>query len=87
MDGNKWNNGDKLKELVSGLEGVVMVVAFYSTGCIHYGLAPTKTNKDGTLIDWEWIDQSRLELVKKEAVKFSIEEKNPSGPFPSGPQA
>ena len=85
MDGNKWTNGDLLKDQVTGLEGVVMVVAFYSTGCTHYGLQSKKL-QDGLPQKWEWVDQSRLVLVKRGDIKFHIEETRPSGPFPSGPE-
>jgi len=77
--------GDILREKVSGFEGVVMVRAEYSTGCIHYGLLSQKL-KDGNPQDWHWFDQSRLESVKSKVVTFEIPEGTTSGPFPSGPQ-
>lgn len=80
----KYENGDVLKDKVTGLQGVVMVRAEYSTGCHHYGIQSQKEVNDG-LPDWHWLDQSRLELVKKNAVKFEIPEGTTSGPFPSGP--
>lgn len=86
MQGNKWNSGDLLKDEVTGLEGIVMVVAFYATGCIHYGLQQRKTKEDGTVPDWQWIDQSQLKLKKKGVVQFGGIEQKPSGPSPKGPQ-
>lgn len=80
----KYENGDILKDKVTGLEGVVMVRAEYSTGCHHYGLQP-QVVKEGKSPDWDWLDQSRLELVKKGAVKFGVKNKPTSGAFPSGP--
>ena len=62
-----------------------MVRAEYSTGCIHYGLL-SQSLKDGSPMDWGWIDQSRLELVEREAVTFEVDQTKKSGPFPSGPQ-
>jgi len=79
-------NGDVLKDKVSGFEGVVMVRAEYSTGCIHYGMQ-SQDMKDGEPRDWHWLDQSRLELVKSGVVEFDIIEGSTSGPFPSGPQS
>jgi len=78
--------GDVLKEKVSGFEGVVMVRAEYSTGCIHYGLQSQKL-KDGNPQDWHWFDQSRLELVKRKVIIFEIPEGTTSGAFPAGPEA
>lgn len=80
----KFANGDILKDIVTGFEGAVMVVAFYSTGCVHCGLQSRKLKDDGTFNNWEWFDQSRLELVKKEALVFDVTET--SGPMPTGPQ-
>lgn len=80
-----YENGDTLEDKVSGFEGVVMVRAEYSTGCVHYGLQ-SQAMKDGQPTDWQWLDQSRLELVKSGVVKFVIPEGTTSGPFPSGPQ-
>jgi hypothetical protein len=83
----KFKNGDILKDIVTGLKGVVMVVAHYSTGCIHYGIQEQRVKDDGTLNRWEWLDQSRFVLVEDSAVVFDIDSNMPSGPMPSGPQA
>ncbi len=80
----KFENGDQLKDKVSGFVGIVMVRAEYSTGCIHYGLASEA--KDGNIPEWNWLDQSRVELSKKNVVTFEIPEGTTSGPFPSGPE-
>lgn len=82
----KFANGDLLKDVVTGLEGVVMVVAFYSTGCIHYGLQQQKVNEDGSLPDWHWLDESRLSLTTNSLVTFNTAEDGVSGPMPTGPQ-
>ena len=82
----KFNNGDLLKDRVTGLEGIVMVVAYYSTGCVHCGLQEQRVKDDGTLNDWVWLDQSRLDLVKSSAVVFDIDDNGTSGPSPCGPQ-
>jgi hypothetical protein len=82
----KHENGDVLKDKVSGFEGVVMVRAEYSTGCHRYGLQSMEL-KDGSPQDWYWLDQSRLEFVESSAVTFDIEEGTTSGAFPAGPQS
>jgi len=68
----KFNMNDILQDRVSGFKGQVLGVTKYDTGCTHYGLAPTKVNKDGMLSEWLWFDESRLTLVKK-AVEKSID--------------
>lgn len=82
----KYDNGDFLRDKVTGLEGVVMVRAEYATGCHHYGLSPRKVLDSGAVPDWQWLDQSRLELVESSSVSFAIPENATSGPEPKGPQ-
>jgi hypothetical protein len=40
MQPTKFRMNDILKDRVSGFQGQVLGISFYSTGCIHYGLAP-----------------------------------------------
>jgi hypothetical protein len=87
----KFDVGDLLMEKVTEMEGIVMVMAKYSTGCHHYGLLPRFVKDDKTEPDWTWYDESRLVLVRKGAVCFDEELneaslKKPSGAFPSGPK-
>lgn len=82
----KYEMGDTLKDIVSGYEGIVMVVALYSTGCLHYGLAPTKL-KDNVIGNWEWLDQSRLILVESNTINFKLEHDMYSGALPNPPQS
>lgn len=82
----RFENGDLLRDNVTGLEGIVMVVAHYSTGCIHYGIQQQKVKDDGSVPDWQWLDESRFSLVRHDAVSFNISPEGTSGPMPSGPQ-
>lgn len=82
----KWDNGDLLRDEVTGLEGIVMVRAEYSTGCHHYGLLPRTLNEKGEVKEWHWLDASRLLKVETSAVTFNIEKERTSGAFPSGPE-
>ena len=82
----KFKLGDLLEDKITGFSGVVMVVARYATGCVHMGLQPRKLKEDGTTHSWEWLDQSQLELVTENAVKFNVDQNFPSGPSPKGPQ-
>ena len=82
----KYENGDLLRDKVSGLTGVVMVRAEYSTGCHHYGIQPRTLTKDGETKCWNWLDQSQLELVDKTVISFKVDNTATSGAFPSGPE-
>ena len=82
----KYKNGDLLMDNTTGLTGVVMVVAYYSTGCIHYGIQPRKLKNEGATHDWTWLDESRFSLVESDVVKFDFNPVRTSGPMPNGPQ-
>lgn len=79
-----YSNGDVLRDKVTGFTGVVMVCAAYATGCHHYGIQPQELT-NGKPMDWEWIDQSRLELVSEGVIDFRVGDKRTSGPSPKGP--
>jgi len=83
---NKFKLGSILKDVVTGFEGVVMCVSFYTTGCVHYGLSPRKLKKEGGDPDWTWYDESRLTCAGKH-VKFpGLMQQSRSGPCPTPPK-
>ena len=72
---NKYDIGDLLEEKVTGFQGIVMVIATYSTGCIHYGLCSRqKTNLESEIkeTNWLWFDESRLKLKETNPLDFGI---------------
>ena len=78
----KFQNNDLVQDKITGFKGVVMVCAQYNTGCRHYGLLSRKL-KDGKEAGWNWVDETRLELVKTSVVDLG----SPftSGSMPNGP--
>ena len=76
--------GDKVKDTVTGLEGMVVAKIIYMNGCIQYEIQP-KGLKDGKIIKSAWIDEGQL-IVKKETKKKEDKERPPggSGNVPSG---
>jgi hypothetical protein len=61
---SKFSLKDILKDRITGYKGEVTSIAFYATGCTHYGISPLKLDKDGKIMDYTWLDESRLVLVK-----------------------
>ena len=53
--------GDKVQDVVTGLEGIVTARIEYLTGCKQCGITPAA--KDGKLLDTQYIDHSRLKVV------------------------
>ena len=76
----KFELGILAKEKIAGFEGVITGRAEYLTGCRKYAIQPQKLTKDGKTTDWEWVDESMVEVVKGKGFK-----KDPSGDEPGGP--
>lgn len=71
------NVGDKVKDTITGLEGMAVAKIIYMNGCIQYEVQP-KGLKDGKIIKSAWIDEGQL-IVKKEARKKEDKKRPPGG--------
>ena len=49
-----------MKDVITGLSGVIMARSEFITGCDQYGICDTKLTKDGKRPDWEYFDENRL---------------------------
>ena len=56
----KFELGERVKDVVTGISGVVMARSQFITGCDQYGICDTKPKKDGSRPDWEYFDENRL---------------------------
>ena len=74
----KFELGSKVKEIVSGSQGIVMGRTEYSTGCNTYGIMREGVDKDKKSHEWQWFDENRLKLLKKGVMSFDNDE--PGGP-------
>ena len=61
----KFNNGDKVKDIITDVEGIVTGNVDYITGCKQCLISP----KDN---DASWYDQDRLKLIKKKAIVIDV---------------
>ncbi len=75
----KLSNGDKVQDQVTGFEGIIIGVSRYINGCTQYGVRP-RVDKDGKMVDAEWFDEDRLEVITTQALQL---ESSPTG----GPQS
>jgi len=73
----KFKMNDILKDNTNGMKGKCLGVTFYSTGCIHYGLAPLKPKADGSQPDWFWLDETRVVLVEAAKIKKVVPHSGP----------
>ena len=66
----KFDIGDKLRDKISGFEGIVTAKTEWYNGCKRYRLEPDKLNPEtGGLIEDETFDEDQLEKVRKVKVR------------------
>jgi len=75
----KFENGDEVKDGVSGYKGIIRARADYLTGCNRYGVQGQKM-KDNKPCEWVWFDEMELTLIKSKKVSYS--KMNTGGPLP-----
>lgn len=64
----QFDLGDKVKDRISGLIGIVMSRSEHLTGCNRYWASPQEV-KDGKPAEGAWFDEDVLELISAEEVK------------------
>jgi len=55
--------GDKVRDKLTGFEGIVTARIQYIYGCIQYEVKPT-IDEDGNQRKHDWIDENQLEIIK-----------------------
>lgn len=68
--------GNKVRDKVTGYEGVATARVEYLNGCVQYCVKP-KVGSDGKMPDPEYIDVQQLEVVSDE---ITIEPSETGGP-------
>lgn len=78
----KYKIGARLRDIVTGFEGVVVARTQYLTGCNRYSLQNQELDKDGKPKDWQAFDENQLDEVKDKDIAIkSVRERG--GPAPS----
>ena len=72
--------GNKVRDMVTGLEGIAISRIEYLNGCVQYGVRP-KVDKDGKSRDAEYIDIAELKVVGK---GVAVDAEPNGGPVPDG---
>lgn len=52
--------GSKVRDVVTGFEGITTGRAEYLTGCTQYLVAPSGVDKDGKIRESYWLDEGKL---------------------------
>jgi len=59
-----FTNGDRVRDKISGFEGIVTGSVYYITGCNQYLIQP-KGDDPSKKPEANWFDEGRLETVKR----------------------
>ena len=62
MGNFKFELGDKLKDLITGFEGIVIGRTEWITGCNIYGIK-SQILKDGLPTESQWLDDNKIVKV------------------------
>ena len=76
--------GQKVRDVVSRLEGIAVSRIVYLNGCVQYGIKPiSDAGKD---FDTQYIDESQIDVVSQGIVaKIKKLAKQPGGPSRDAP--
>jgi hypothetical protein len=60
--------GDRVKDVVTGVEGIVIGFSRFSTGCDQFSVQQGKVSSEGKLSETLWFDRHRLTVIEERAV-------------------
>lgn len=64
------NPGDKVKDKVTGLTGIITAITSYLQGCRRVHVTPDKLKDDGTPHDTFAFDEPQCELIKAQVIPW-----------------
>lgn len=70
--------GTKYKDSISGFSGIATARTTYMYGCVRVCLSPTKTDKEGHLLEDFWLDEPQLKDMRGRKVQSELDP--PAGP-------
>lgn len=83
----KFNLGDEVKDLVTGVQGVIVSKTIWLNGCKRYTLERSAPKEDGTLHEAISVDEQQLVVVA--ALKINVGQPlngEAPKPFTGGPK-
>lgn len=69
--------GRKVRDKVSGIEGIAVSRTEFLNGCVRYSIQPKPAKKDGSIPGELWFDVKQLEVVGPGVI---VEQKRTGGP-------
>ncbi|KKM63662.1 hypothetical protein LCGC14_1509220 [marine sediment metagenome] len=59
----KFEVGSEVKDVVTGVEGIVMCVAFWLFGCTRYAIQMSMDPKTREVPEIQWVDEPQIKLI------------------------
>ena len=75
----KFNNGEEVKDLVSGFTGIIDCSALWLNGCRRYSVQPKVKEGESAKPDSIWLDEETLEKLS-DGVNKIVEPTKTGGP-------
>lgn len=80
--------GDRAREKITGIEGIVTGITHWLTGCDHIAIKRPGIDKDGKPWELLWFDEPNVELVAPQVMTEQPIDpatgRKPGGPIPNG---
>lgn len=67
----RFELGDKVKDRITGMTGIVTTRSEHLFGCERYWVEPQEL-KDGKPVDGRWFDQDSMELVEAGVIQRTL---------------
>jgi hypothetical protein len=71
--------GSKVRDTLTGFEGIATARTEWLYGCSRIGIEPTKLNEDGKPFDTAWFDEQRVEVMVEQLPTVSKDSSATSG--------
>lgn len=77
----KFTLGEKVRDRVTGMEGILDQVRLFINGCVQYSVQAPWNEKEQKMGENWWIDEAQLELVDRGLNKKPIKMDKTVGPM------
>ena len=68
--------GQKVRDTITGLEGIVVARSEYLHGCVRVAIQAQEV-KDGKPVDPYWVDEPQVEVIKAKSVNSKTKAHGP----------
>lgn len=75
----KFNNGEEVQDLITGLTGIIDCSSIWINGCVRYSIQPKVEEGKNVKLDSWWMDEAQLVKVS-DGLNGKIESKPTGGP-------